>query len=370
MQNETVNRQWVLKARPQGNPTAEHFEKRQTAKPALPEGHILAQNLIFSFDASQRMYMVTDTYVPRVEIGQPMHALALMQVIESKNKKFTPGQLIFGFSSWQDYVVMNPELPGLAPQPIPPLADPATMVALIITGLTGYFGITEIGQAKRGETVVVSGAAGATGSIAVQIAKMRGCRVIGIAGGPKKCKWLTEKLGIDAAIDYKNENVGERIKALCPKGVDVYFDNVGGALSDEMLNHLAEGGRVVLCGSISQYKDTTETHTKLDYGYQNLFNLTVKGGRMQGFLVTQFLPRFPSALLLLTSLVKSGKLIQAIDMQEGFDQIPSTLNRMFIGANTGKQLLKVADPQLPVPSTFLLEPALAIAQKLRAMFKI
>jgi len=370
MPSLAVNRQWVLKQRPTGNPGAEHFELREKQVPELPDGHILVRNLIFSFDASQRMYMVADTYVPRVEIGQPMHALALGQVIQSKNKKFTPGQLVFGFSSWQDYVVLNPDLPGLAPQVIPPLADPATMVALIITGLTGYFGITEVGCAKSGETVVVSGAAGATGSIAVQIAKMRGCKVIGIAGGPEKCQWLVQKLGIDAAVDYKNEDVGKRIKELCPKGVDVYFDNVGGELTDEMLNHLAPYGRVVLCGSISQYKNTTEKSPSLEYGFRNIFNLTIKSGSMRGFLVTQFMPKFPSALLLLTALIKSGKLVQAIDMQEGFEKIPSTLTRLFTGANTGKQLLKVAEPPLPVPSHFLMEPALAIAQKIRSMFSI
>jgi NADPH-dependent curcumin reductase CurA len=209
------------------------------------------------------------------------------------------------------------------------------------TGVTGYFGLLEVGQAKAGETVVVSGAAGATGSVAVQIAKIKGCRAIGIAGGQAKCRVLIDELGIDGAIDYKNENVGERLSELCPKGVDVYFDNVGGKLLETMITHMALRGRIAISGMISGYNAETPPP-----GPANLFELVTKRLRMEGFLVMDYAARFDEARRELESWLASGRLKALVDVQEGFENIPKTFLRIFSGANLGKQVLKIADPPI------------------------
>ncbi|MBT8470211.1 MAG: NADP-dependent oxidoreductase, partial [Deltaproteobacteria bacterium] len=267
------------------------------------------------------------------------------QVIESKHPKFKPGDIVNYLCGWQQYVIFEPDGSNLVPPTkLPGNLDPALLLALSVTGLTAYFGLLEVGEPKAGETVLVSGAAGATGSIVGQIAKLKGCRVIGIAGGPDKCAWLTGKAGFDAAIDYKNENVGERIGVLCPKGVDVYFDNVGGEILDQVLLHVALHARIVLCDAISEYNTAEEDR----YGIKNYTSLIINRGTARGFIIIDYLGRALEGLLSLNKWVEDGKVIQEIDMQHGFDQIPATLTRLFTGANLGKQLLKVSDPPLPL----------------------
>jgi NADPH-dependent curcumin reductase CurA len=197
-----------------------------------------------------------------------------------------------------------------------------------------------VGTAKAGETFVVSGAAGATGSVAGMIAKVKGCRVVGIAGGRDKCEWLTKEAGFDAAIDYKNENVGEALSRHCPKGIDVYFDNVGGEILDHALARISNGARVVLCGAISRYNETGMSGP----GPKNYFSLILHGARMEGFLVFQFMKHYPEAIGDLTKWFSEGKLKNKIDLQNGLENAPKTIIRLFTGANFGKQLLKVADP--------------------------
>jgi len=320
------------------------FELRESSIPTPTNGEVLAKMLYFSFDPTQRMWMAKDTYLPVVPLGEPMRAVGAAQVVESKHPKYKPGDLVNGIGSWQEYITFSPDQEESPPTKVPGHLDPALTLALAGTGLTAYFGMLEIGKPKAGETVLVSGAAGATGSVAGQIAKLKGCRVVGIAGGPEKCAWLTEKAGFDASIDYKNDDVERRIGELCPDGVDIYFDNVGGEILDAALVNLAMHARVVLCGSISQYNvDEGER-----YGIKNHMELVLRRGRAEGFIILDYLDRAIEAILCLNKWVDEGKIVQEIDMQEGFEDIPATLARIFTGANLGKQLLKVSDPPLPL----------------------
>ena len=213
------------------------------------------------------------------------------------------------------------------------------MSVLGVTGLTAYWGLLDLGDPRAGETVLVSGAAGATGSVAGQIAKIKGCRVVGIAGGQQKCEWLKNELNFDEVIDYKNENVEQRIGDTCPNKVDVYFDNVGGNILEAALNHINMKARVVLCGGISAYNATEPVP-----GPSNLMNLVVMRARMEGFIILDYMDKASIAVGELLGWVKEDKLKFQIDLQEGFENIPDTLNRLFTGKNIGKQLLKIADP--------------------------
>ena len=207
-----------------------------------------------------------------------------------------------------------------------------------ITGLTAYFGFLDVGKPQKGDTVVVSGAAGATGSVVGQIAKIKGCRVIGIAGGPEKCKWLVEDGGFDAAIDYKNEDVNARLRELCPDGINVFYDNVGGEILEAALNNIAVGSRVVICGGISGYN----TEAEMPAGPKNYMNIVIRPSTMQGFLLGQYGERFGEAAQQLAAWIQSGDLKFAVDVQEGFDNVPKTFLRLFHGQNLGKQLCKIA----------------------------
>ena len=342
--NQLANRQWILAKRPQGMTDASLFELRTTPVPPLIDGQILAQTLYLSFDPTQRAWMAMDTYMPAVELGEPMRASGILQVIDSKHPKYKTGDLINYLCGWQEYVVINPDVPALAPlNKIPPYLDPALVLALSLTGLTAYFGLLDVGKPKPGDTVLVSGAAGATGSIAGQIAKLKGCRVVGIAGSDEKCKWLTQKAKFDATINYKTEDLNQQLHALCPDGVDIYFDNVGGETLDEVLLHLAMNARIVVCGAISQYNKPEDL-----YGIKNYLSLIIRRASAEGFIVLDYLDRATEGLLCLNKWVENGKIVQNIDMQHDFEQIPGTLKRLFTGENLGKQLLKLSDPPLPL----------------------
>ena len=335
------NRQWLLASRPSGMIKESDFRWNESIIPPLAEGHILVRNLVLSFDPTQRGWMSMDTYVPAIPIGAPMRGFAAGQVVESKNPAFKNGELVQGILGWEDYTVKT-ETRGLMGLQKLPSTDPILGLSLLgATGLTAYFGTIEVGQVKTGETFVVSGAAGATGSVAGMIAKLKGCRVIGIAGGPEKCGWLTGKAGFDGAIDYKNEKVSEALKTHCPKGVDVYFDNVGGDILDRVLARIANGARVVLCGAISQYNEPG----MLGAGPKNYFNLIPHSARMEGFLVFQFAKQYPEAIADLTRWHGEGKIKNQIDLAEGLETAPKTIIRLFTGGNLGKQMLHLADPQ-------------------------
>jgi len=334
-----VNRSWRLAARPQGMIKDSDFTWREDPVPEqLGQGEILVRTLYLSVDPTQRGWMEMDTYMPAVGIGEVMRAGGVGRVVRSNAPAFAPGDLVSGLVGWQDYAVMGPT-GFVAPFKLPPGVPPTmALSALGLTGLTAYFGLLEIGKPKETETVVVSGAAGATGMIVGQIAKIKGCRAIGIAGGPDKCSFLTQELGYDAAIDYKSEDVAARLRELCPKGIDVYFDNVGGDILEAALGNLAMHARVVLCGAISGYNDMRNTR-----GPRNYMNLLIQRSRMEGFIVTDFAAKFGDAVRELATWAAAGRIKDRVDVVEGLEQAPAALRRLFTGANVGKQLVKVAD---------------------------
>lgn len=336
----TTNRKWVLKERPAGMIGAEHFEYIEEAAPTPGEGEILVKNLAMSFDPTQRGWVNDmESYMPPVGIGEVMRAGTVGQVVESKDPGFRKGDLVQGLGGWQDYFVTR-ATGGFGVNKLPQGVSPELALGVLgTTGLTGYFGLLDLGEPKAGETVLVSGAAGATGSVAGQIAKIKGCRVIGIAGGPEKCAWLTAEAGFDAAIDYKNENVRQRIGELCPERVDIYFDNVGGDILEAALDHLAMRARVILCGGISGYNETSPAP-----GPKNLMNLVITRSRMEGFIVIDYMPRMAEFLADMGQWLQEGRIAHVEDVQEGFENIPATLLRLFEGKNLGKQLLKLGDP--------------------------
>jgi len=333
-----TNRQWLLARRPTGMITPDDFQWVEGPVPAPADGEVLVRNLLLSVDPTQRSWIAGDTYLPAVKIGEVVRSFAVCSVVESKHPRFKAGQLVQGLFGWQDYACVKPGTPS-APGPVPEGVPLETaMSALGATGITAYFGLLEIGRPKAGETVVVSGAAGATGSAVGQIAKIQGCRVIGIAGGAEKCRWLVDEYGFDAAVDYKAENVGKRLRELCPGGIGVVFDNVGGDILDAALARLAMRGRVVLCGAIARYNDSTQAP-----GPKNYLNLLVQRGRMEGFIVLDYFPRAPEATAAIARWMKEGKFKDRVDVQEGLENAPSTLARLFKGENRGKQLLRIAD---------------------------
>jgi NADPH-dependent curcumin reductase len=335
------NRQWTLAKRPHGMVGKDNFEYQEVPIPQPGDGQVLVRNLYLSFDPTQRGWMEDrESYLPPVGIGEVMRAGSVGQVVESRHPEFATGDLVQTTGGWQDFVVADPHTGPMGLSKLPPgVTPPMALGVLGVTGLTAYFGLLDLGMPKAGETVLVSGAAGATGSVAGQIARIRGCRVIGIAGGQEKCDWLREVAQFDDVIDYKHEQVDQRIGELCPDRVDVFFDNVGGDILQAALNHINLRARVVLCGGISGYNAT-----ELQPGPNNLMNLVVMRGRMEGFIVLDYMNRVDEAVPDLLGWINSGELIHREDIQEGFENIPDTLNRLFTGKNIGKQLLKIADP--------------------------
>jgi len=340
--SERINRQWLLRRRPRGMVSVDDFEYRETPvpEPDLAAGEILVRNLYLGFDPAMRGWMDdARSYVPPVPLGEPMRASSVAEVIASGNPTFPVGSLVQGLYGWQDYAVARPD-DLMPPVPLPEGTPPTIPLSVLGgTSLTAYFGLLAVGQPRAGETVVVSGAAGATGSMAAQIARIKGCRVIGIAGGPEKCRWLTEYCGVDGVIDYRIENVEQRLGELCPDDIDLFFDNVGGDILEAAIEHIADFGRIVLCGQISGYNDAEPRP-----GPRNLMHLVTRRVRMQGFIVMDYLDRREEAMADLLGWLGEGKLAWREDIQEGFENIPATLLRLYEGRNQGKQLLKLAAP--------------------------
>jgi len=284
------------------------------------------------------------SYIPPVELGAVMRAGTLSQVVQSRNPKFQPGDVVVAMSGWQEYEVSN----GRGLMKTSPIAGhPLTvyMGVLGMTGLTAYFGLLDVGMPVAGDTVLISGAAGATGSIVGQIAKIKGCRVVGMAGSADKCKWLVEELGFDAAINYKTEDVDQAIRKACPKGINVYFDNVGGPILDKALKYIRQGARVVICGAISGYNNTVAAP-----GPSNYVSLLVNRARMEGFIVFDYAKRFTEAVMEMAGWLIEGKLRYHEDIIQGIENCPTAIIRLFSGANTGKQLIQVAPLPAAIPS--------------------
>jgi hypothetical protein len=338
-----VNRRWLLAARPVGMVKDSDFRRVEEPVPEPGPGEFLVRQTHLSFDPTQRGWLAADTYLPAVKIGEVVRAGGVGQVVKSNHPGFKVGQLVQGGFGWQDYMATAGQTEFMPVTPLFPGVTPEQALGVFgVTGLTAWFGLTDIGKPQAGETVVVSGAAGATGSVAVQIAKALGCKVIGIAGGPEKCAWVKGVAGADACIDYKSEAVPARLKELAPNGVNVVFENVGGEILEASMLNLALKARIVLCGGISGYNEG------LPAGIRTYMMLTVQRARMEGFIVLDYAPRFAEGVQALAKFMAEGKLKTVEDVQHGFDNIPATLRRLFEGKNLGKQLLKIADPPLPV----------------------
>jgi len=335
---ERVNRQWLLASRPEGMVDENNFRWAEPPVPTPSDGEVLIRNLWLSFDPTQRGWMSRETYFPIIPLGEVMRGIAVGQVIQSRKPDYGAGELVLGLFGWQDYIATDGGgIVGM--RKIPAGLPPSMALGLFgLTGITAYFGVNDIGQCKPGETFVVSAAAGATGSVAGQIAKIKGCRVIGIAGGKAKCDWVVGEAGFDGAIDYRSEDVGERLAQLCPNGIDVYFDNVGGPILDEVLKRINMHARIVLCGAISQY------NSKVPYALKNSVNLQIRRARMEGFLALDYDKRYPEALQALFEWFQEGRLKQKEDIAVGLENAPKTFIRLFTGENFGKQLLKITDP--------------------------
>ena len=330
-----TNRQFLLAKRPVGAATRDTFSFQQVpvAKPGA--GQIVVKNQYLSLDPAMRGWMNEGkSYIAPVGLGEVMRALGVGQVIASEHPGFAVGDYVNGALGVQDYFVGEPRGfykvdPKLAPLPV-------YLSALGMTGMTAYFALLEVGAPKAGDTVVISGAAGAVGSIAGQIAKLKGCRVVGIAGGKQKCELLIEELGFDGAIDYKSEDVIAGLKRECPKGVDVFFDNVGGDILDAVLSRLNFKARVVICGAISQYNNKEAVK-----GPANYLSLLVNRARMEGFVVMDYADRYAAAGQEMAGWLAKGQLKSKEHIVEGLETFPETLMKLFSGENFGKLILKV-----------------------------
>ncbi|HZP12699.1 MAG TPA: NADP-dependent oxidoreductase [Nevskiaceae bacterium] len=332
-----MNRQFKLAKRPMGMVKREDFDYAQTPVPEPNDGEFVVRNLYISLDPAMRGWMNEGkSYVPPVGIGEVMRAGALGKVTASKHPNFKVGDHVVGIFGVQDYALSN----GKGVTKIDPKLGtlPVYLGTLGMPGMTAYFGLLEIGKPKPGETVVVSGAAGAVGQVVGQIAKIKGCRVIGIAGGPEKCNHVVKELGFDACIDYKAGDLKKALKEHCPKGVDVYFDNVGGDILDTVLTQLAMRARIIICGAISQYNNTTPVK-----GPSNYMSLLVNRASMTGMVVFDWADRYPEAIREMAKWLLEGKLRTFEDIESGLENFPEILLKLFKGENTGKLVLKVAD---------------------------
>jgi NADPH-dependent curcumin reductase len=337
---EGPNRQWLFDKRPEGPVGPHNFRWARSDIPSPADGQMLVRNLWLSFEPTQLLGMMAPSESGGYPLGVPMPGLAASRVLESRIPAFQPGDTVYGFSTWEDYSVVDGKgywETTKVPPGVPPNLAAGT---LGITGIVAYFGVTEIARPRPGETFVVSAAMGGVGSVAAQVAKILGLRVVGITGGKEKCDWLREEAHLDGVIDHRTEDVAARLDALCPKGIDIYFDNVGGRVLDLALERLRSHGRVVLCGITSHYGHPTGVP-----GPVNFPQLIMVNGRMEGLLGRDYFDRFPEAIEALRGWIAAGKLKSKEDVVVGLENAPSALARLYSGANVGKQLLKIADPE-------------------------
>lgn len=335
--SERINRQWRLAARPAGLIKDSDFEWVEEPVRALADGEVLVRNIYLSLDPANRGWIREGpSYVEPVAIGDVMRGLTIGVVEESRNARFAAGDLVSCTIGWQDYGVSDgSDLRRIDPGPLP-LTAFLGLFGMI--GLTAYFGLLEIGQPKAGETLVVSGAAGAVGSIAGQIGKIVGCRVVGIAGTDAKCAWLTDDLGFDAAINYKTENVARKLHKHCPDGIDVIFENVGGKILDAEMMWINNHARIALCGLISGYNATEPVPGPFSFPL-----VLVRRARVEGFIVIDFFDRAAEAIAKLSEWYAEGRLKYRVDVYNGLETAPSNINRLFDGSNNGKLIIKVSD---------------------------
>jgi NADPH-dependent curcumin reductase CurA len=329
-----ANKQWIYARKPEGKVGPEHFEPRETAVPEPGEGEVLVRSELLSLDPASRAWMAGRTYRSQLEPGEIMAGWGIGEVVKSNVRSFAPGDRVSGEFGWQQFSVQ----PARALTKHDKRHKPEHILGVLgITGLTAYFGLIDVGRPRAGETVLVSGAAGAVGSIAGQLAKIAGCRVVGSTSSKEKCDWIVKELGFDAAIDYTKGDLIGQIRATCPQGVDVYFDNTGGDMLSAALSRMNLFGRVACCGVVSQYNATQPAAGP--FGVPGF--LVTKRIRMEGFVVMDFYNRRAQAETALADLVAAGKLKAPVDVVEGFDKMPQALAGLFAGKNRGKLMVRV-----------------------------
>ncbi len=332
-----TNRQWRLAARPEGLIKDGDFEWFEEPVREIRDGEVLVRNIYLSLDPANRGWISGGpSYVEPVEIGEVMRGLTLGVVEASRNDRFAKGDLVSGTGGWQDYTISN----GSDMRIVPPTPLPLTahLGLLGVVGLTAYFGLFDVGRPESGETLVVSGAAGAVGSLVGQMGRIAGCRVVGIAGTDAKCAWLTDALGFDSAINYKTENVFRRLHSHCPDGIDVVFENVGGEILDAELAWINNRARVVICGLISGYNDVERPP-----GPANFPMILIRRARVEGFIVMDYLDRAGEAAGKLARWHAEGRLQYRVDVYDGLETAPDNINRLFDGSHEGKLIIKVSD---------------------------
>ncbi len=336
-----VNRQILLRKRPVGVPVAEDFEAAEAAVGTPGPGEVLLKNLYLSIDPAIRGWMSNArSYLPPIEIGAPIRSGTLSQIEVSNDDAWPEGQLVQALAAWESYsVVPSSSLHGRV-RPIEGIPLPSMLSVLGGNGLTAYFGLLEVGRPEAGQTVLVSAAAGGVGSIVGQIARIHGCRAVGLTGSDDKCAWLVNELGYDAAINYKSADLRNALKESCPDGIDIFFDSVGGEILDVALTRLNRHGRVVLCGAISQINATERPP-----GPSNYLQLLAKSARMEGFTTLDFAGRYDQAREQLARWIFSGELRYRDEIVEGLEQAPLHLLRLFSGEHRGKLMVKLADPE-------------------------
>jgi len=330
-----ANRQWILKNRPVGGIKPGDLELVETPKPKPGKGQFLARTLYLSLDPTNRIWMSDmEQYMPPVQIGEVMRGGTLAVVEESNHSDFRPGDIVSGIGGWQDYALAE----GGQKLPKGPVPLTAYMSVLGMTGATAYFGLLDVGKPKSGETVVVSAAAGAVGSIVGQIAKLKGCRAVGIAGSDEKCRHVVRDLGFDACINYKKENVVEALARECPNGIDVDFENVGGEILDAVLAHINRQGRIVLCGLISGYNATKPVP-----GPYRFANILMKRARVEGFIILDYFPRLGEFVADMSKWLAEGTVKYDVHVVKGLENAVDALGLLFTGGNTGKLLVQVSE---------------------------
>lgn len=333
----TSNRQIRLRRRPEGLVTDDDFEIVEAPLPELAEGEALMRTVYLGIDPTVRSWLNRgEGYLPAVEIGEVVRCSGIGEIVATNCDAYEVGDVAYSLPGWQEYGIVRDDV---FTTKLPAGTDLRPMLSVYgANGATAYFGLLEIGRPEPGETVVVSGAAGATGSLVGQIARIKGCRVVGIAGTDEKCRWVVDELGFDACINHRTEDVATRLQETCPDRVDVYFDNVGGPILDAVLGHLAMRGRVVLCGAIAVYNERGKPP-----GPSNYLNLISRRGRMEGFIALDYVDRFAESALQLAQWVEEGELRWREHVLEGLDRAPEALNALFRGDNIGKVIVQVAE---------------------------
>lgn len=340
---ERLNRRFILRERPSGDFDPEVLERVVEPVPTPGPGQALVRGIYLSLDPTNRVWMSEeDSYLPPVPLGDVMRGVVIGEVVESNSSKFRVGAKVGGMFGWQDYALISENedppvqvIPKFLPAPLT-----ATMGALGASGMTAYFGLLDIGKPKAGETVVVSAAAGSVGSIVGQIAKIRGARAVGIVGSAEKCEWLTRDLGFDAAINRRDPDWREQLKAACPNGVDVNFENAGGEIMEAVIDLMNLHGRIVLCGMISQYGNSD----RADLGPSNFVDLLFKRITLQGFIILDYMPRFRLAQARMLWWLKRGRIKDRNTIVKGFDNAPEALTQIFTGENIGKLFVEFDEP--------------------------